>query len=100
MPDQPSPRRRFQFRLRTLMIGVTIAALLCPVGARIVLEWQAMLQSQREADDWREYVTRNYGSVATADPAVRPAIIWLLHHPRKLKQGQEPWPTPISATQP
>ena len=26
MPDQPSPRRRFQIRLRTLMIGVTIAA--------------------------------------------------------------------------
>jgi hypothetical protein len=26
MADQPSPRRRFQFRLRTLMIGVTLLA--------------------------------------------------------------------------
>ena len=29
MPDQPSPRRRFQFRLRTLMIGVTLLAVVC-----------------------------------------------------------------------
>ena len=27
MADQPSPRRRFQFRLRTLMIGVTLLRL-------------------------------------------------------------------------
>jgi hypothetical protein len=27
MADQPSPRRRFQFRLRTLMIVVTVAAM-------------------------------------------------------------------------
>ena len=29
MASQPSPRRRFQFRLRTLMIGVTLAAVVC-----------------------------------------------------------------------
>jgi hypothetical protein len=29
MPDQPSPRRRFQFRLRTLLIGVTLLAVIC-----------------------------------------------------------------------
>ncbi len=29
MPDQPSPRRRFQFRLRTLMIVVTLLAVAC-----------------------------------------------------------------------
>ena len=28
MPDQPSPRRRFQFRLRTLMIGVTLVCVI------------------------------------------------------------------------
>jgi hypothetical protein len=28
MADQPSPRRRFQFRLRTLMIGVTVVGVL------------------------------------------------------------------------
>jgi hypothetical protein len=29
MPDQPSPRRRFQFRLRTLLIVVTLLAAGC-----------------------------------------------------------------------
>jgi hypothetical protein len=29
MADQPPPRRRFQFRLRTLMIGVTLASVAC-----------------------------------------------------------------------
>jgi hypothetical protein len=35
MPDQPSPRRRFQFRLRTLMIVVT---LFCVVGGYVAHE--------------------------------------------------------------
>jgi hypothetical protein len=29
MADQPSPRRRFQFRLRTLMIVVTLLTVSC-----------------------------------------------------------------------
>ena len=41
MPDQPSPRRRFQFRLRTLLLVVTLFAI--PLGyvgsqAKIVRE--------------------------------------------------------------
>ena len=40
MADQPSPRRRFQFRLRTLMIGVTAVALLSPFVVRLVRERQ------------------------------------------------------------
>ena len=44
MPDQPSPRRRFQFRLRTLMIGVTLLAVpLAYVG------WQAKTVAERRA---------------------------------------------------
>jgi hypothetical protein len=36
MPDQPSPRRRFQFRLRTLMIGVTLLGVACGyVGSQV-----------------------------------------------------------------
>ena len=35
MPDQFSPRRRFQFRLRTLMIGVTLLAAVAGI-------WKAM----------------------------------------------------------
>jgi hypothetical protein len=45
MADQPSPRCRFQFRLRTLMIGVTLLALVCAyVGgqAKIVKERKAV----------------------------------------------------------
>ena len=33
MPDQPSSRRRFQFRLRTLLIGVALVAVACCVIA-------------------------------------------------------------------
>ena len=36
MPDQPSPHRRFQFRLRTLLIGVTLLAVACWYVAREV----------------------------------------------------------------
>jgi hypothetical protein len=48
MPDQPSPRRRFQFRLRTLLIGVTLAAVACAYVAReaqIVRERKAWLKA-------------------------------------------------------
>ena len=47
MSDHPSPRRRFQFRLRTLMIGVT---LFCVVAgwllsqASVVWERKALLK--------------------------------------------------------
>jgi hypothetical protein len=45
MADQPSPRRRrFQFRLRTLMIGVTLLAV--PLG---YIGWQAKIVSDRLA---------------------------------------------------
>jgi hypothetical protein len=44
MADQPVARRRFQFRLRTLMIGVTLLAVPCTyVG------WQAKIVREREA---------------------------------------------------
>jgi hypothetical protein len=48
MADQPSPRRRFQFRLRTLMIVVTLLAVPCAyVG------WQAkIVRERRETAEW------------------------------------------------
>ncbi len=52
MPDQPSPRRRFQFRLRTLMIVVAVVAIPCAyVGwqAKIVRERRALLDSIKAA---------------------------------------------------
>jgi hypothetical protein len=49
MADQPSPRRRFQFRLRTLMIVVTLFALI-PCG---YVGWQAKIVRER-----RSWLTR------------------------------------------
>jgi hypothetical protein len=42
--DSPAPRRRFQFRLRTLMIGVTLLAV--PMG---YIGWQAKIVAERKA---------------------------------------------------
>jgi hypothetical protein len=44
MADQPAPRRRFQFSLRTLMIGVTLLAAACGYVA-----WQAKIVQERKA---------------------------------------------------
>jgi len=47
MASQPSPRRRFQFRLRTLMIGVTVFCLLTGWilnQANVVWERQSLLK--------------------------------------------------------
>src|SRR5438045_876155 len=53
MADQPSPRRRFQFRLRTLMIVVTLLAGVCGyVGwqVKIVRERRRLLDRVEAAD--------------------------------------------------
>ena len=50
--DSPAPRRRFQFHLRTLMIGVTLLAVACGyVGwqAKILRERRALLMKVRIA---------------------------------------------------
>jgi hypothetical protein len=44
MPDQPAPHLRFQFSLRTLMIGVTLLAV--PLG---YVGWQAKIVRERKA---------------------------------------------------
>jgi hypothetical protein len=48
MPDQPSPRR-FQFRLRTLLIGVTLLAVPCAY-----IGWQLKIVRERQAEVNRE----------------------------------------------
>jgi hypothetical protein len=47
MADPAPPRRSLQFRLRTLMIVVTIAAILCPIGIKTLRDRQA--RRDREA---------------------------------------------------
>jgi hypothetical protein len=54
MADQPSPRRRFQFRLRTLMIVVTLLAV--PMS---YVGWQAKIVRERSA--MREWVSGQDG---------------------------------------
>jgi hypothetical protein len=43
--NQPSPRRRFQFRLRTLMIAVAVVAAVCWV----VVDRQRLIRQRDEA---------------------------------------------------
>jgi hypothetical protein len=45
MADQPSPRRRFQFRLRTLFVVLTIVAVQCAVCLPGLRQWQRMQRS-------------------------------------------------------
>jgi hypothetical protein len=42
MQTDPSNRRRrwFQFSLRTLLIGVTLLAVVCPLGVRLLERWR------------------------------------------------------------
>jgi hypothetical protein len=44
MTDQPAPRRRFQFRLRTLLIAITLFCIACGY-----VEWQAKIVMDRKA---------------------------------------------------
>jgi hypothetical protein len=48
MPDQTSTRRRFQFRLRTLMIVVTLLAILCPAATWVVRDRQRLIREQEQ----------------------------------------------------
>lgn len=43
------PRRRFQFRLRTLFIAVTVLAIVCAAGAPAARIWL----KRRADDEWR-----------------------------------------------
>jgi hypothetical protein len=70
MADQPSPRRRFQFRLRTLMILVALMAVPCAyVGwqAKIVRERRALLD-QIEAAGGGDETAVFYNSASPPPP--------------------------------
>jgi hypothetical protein len=80
MPAQPSPRRRFQFRLRTLLIVVTLLAV--PLGyvgwqAKIVHERQVMMRWVEEHDGYCLLAVNK--PVTQTTPAERPSLIrrWL-----------------------
>jgi hypothetical protein len=68
MPDQPSPRRRFQFRLRTLLIGVTLVAV--PLG---YVGWQAKIVRERE-----EFLETRYWLPGDSSPFEPVQAPWML----------------------
>jgi hypothetical protein len=45
MADHPSPHRRFQFRLRTLLILVAVVAIVCPIA----IDRYRLIQERDEA---------------------------------------------------
>jgi hypothetical protein len=68
--NQPSPRRRFQFRLRTLLIGMALLAV--PLG---YVGWQAKIVRHRLAmliDNPRVWIT-----AAAVTPDGKPEVSWL-----------------------
>jgi hypothetical protein len=81
MADQPPPRRRFQFRLRTLMIGVTLLAVPCTYFARsieIARTRRATLDQIRDVDQGAviRYGHREDGLVPPDKPDDRFAVPW------------------------
>jgi hypothetical protein len=75
MANQPSPRRRFQFRLRTLMIGVTLLAIPCGY-----LGWQAKIIRER-----REAAAR-YQTIRGRESTFGPL------HMLRIQRPPAPWP--------
>jgi hypothetical protein len=79
MPTQPAPRRRFQFRLRTLMIGVTLLAVACAyVGwqAKIVTERKAM-RERWSGKVWFRTPDMGSGSIPPTPPLPPTKVTWL-----------------------
>jgi membrane carboxypeptidase/penicillin-binding protein len=70
MPDQPSPRRRFQFRMRTLMIVVGIVAAIC---AYISHERQVVQERQKLVESLPLLPRK----VFNADPRLMTEISWI-----------------------
>src|SRR5690348_7897587 len=67
VPAPPKPnRRRFQFRLRTLMIGITLFALI-PCG---YIGWQAKIVRDRQA--WTAHLAARGFVPRIGDVVIRP----------------------------
>src|SRR5258706_4333045 len=72
MADQPSPRRRFQFRLRTLLIGAFLFCVVadwCGIQYRLVRQRRSLLSYIVRTEGF--YVTR------TMDVRANPKVRWV-----------------------
>jgi hypothetical protein len=76
MADQPVPRRRFQFRLRTLFVIATIVAVQCAVCLPMLKEWEARREYYREQ---LQLMIRAH-SGKPQEPATTAALKWMRRH--------------------
>jgi len=75
------PRPRFQFRLRTLFVVVTIVAILCPFGVRFVRRWQAQRELQRQLAELVSEMNRPSGGMRALTRADSKRLRWELAEP-------------------
>jgi hypothetical protein len=100
MSDQPSPRRRFQFRLRTLMIAVTLFCIV--IGG--YTGWQKKIVKERQ--EWLHVHSRQpdmhydvISGIRIGDDKQRPGLIrcWLGDEPQEYLKLENPAPEEIEA---
>ncbi len=71
MTDQPASRRRFQFRLRTLMIGVTLLAVVCGPAVWVIRDRQRLIEERDRLIEERDRFMEERDDLikrATANP--------------------------------
>jgi hypothetical protein len=72
MTDQPPPRRRFQFRLRTLLIVVTLLAAQCAFVTWVIRDRQRLIDQRAETfrhgrEEAMAWMYREHQAQAEAD---------------------------------
>ena len=75
-PNAEPPKRKrrwYQFSLRTLFIVVTVVAIYCPFGARVVRDWQGREQQQHLLDSAFRTFKESPHSYATPPETLAPA---------------------------
>jgi hypothetical protein len=107
MPDQPSPRRRFQFRLRTLMLVFTVVGVILPTlpllmrppiyvdGPKVWGKVRLISDGRiRENDGWVNTsvdpdANGRFAAIAL-DVSVIGLAIWLIHRGRRTPPPENP----------
>lgn len=63
-------RRRFQFRLRTLMIVVTLAAVLAAIATPRLREWRRYRQAREDVEKYERLKSKSTGDASLPSPAL------------------------------